>query len=83
MFLTGFQGLDRPVVNRTGLGGTFDFWMELTPVADDTSTYRIDPDPTGPQLVDALREQLGLKLQPTNGPVDVLVVDHIEEPSPN
>ena len=38
---------------------------------------------TGPTFLEALKEQLGLKLVPQTGPVDVLVLDHVEEPSPN
>jgi len=82
-FLTEFQGLDRPVVNRTGLSGNFDFWMELTPVANSSRPSDTQPDPTGPTVFEALKDQLGLKLESTTGPVDVLAIDHIEEPSPN
>jgi uncharacterized protein (TIGR03435 family) len=84
-FLTGFQGLDldRPVVNRTGLTGSYDFWMELVPQSSAYLPFDTQPDPTGPTVLEALNEQLGLKLERTTGPVDVLVVDHIEQPSPN
>ncbi len=40
-------------------------------------------DMTGPTFLEALKEQLGLKLVPQTAPVDVLVLDHVEEPSPN
>ena len=84
-FLTGFQGLDldRPVVNQTGLTGLYDFWMELVPQSSAYLPFDTQPDPTGPTVLAALHEQLGLKLERTTGPVDVLVIDHIEEPSPN
>jgi uncharacterized protein (TIGR03435 family) len=82
-FLSGFQGLDRPVVNRTGLTGLFDFWIELVPQSNAAMPSDEEPDPGGPTVLEALHEQLGLKLEPTTGPVGVLVVDHIEEPSPN
>jgi uncharacterized protein (TIGR03435 family) len=76
--LTG--GVDRPVLDKTGLTGRFDFLMEFTaqrPLGAD------DQPGSGPTFLEAVKEQLGLKFEPTAGPVDVLVVDHIEEPSPN
>jgi uncharacterized protein (TIGR03435 family) len=82
-FLTGFQGIDRPVVDRTGLAGLYDFWIEIAPQSSASASSDTEPDPNGPTVLEALREQLGLKLEPTTGPVDVLVVDHIEEPSPD
>jgi uncharacterized protein (TIGR03435 family) len=41
------------------------------------------PDPSGPTFLEALKNQLGLKLDPAMGPVQVFVVDHIEQPSEN
>lgn len=77
--------MDRPVVDRTGLAGTFDFAIEFTPQIEGPSPSNADvkPDATGPTFLEALQDQLGLKLESTTGPVDVFVVDHIEEPSPN
>ena len=78
------NGVDRPVVDQTGLIGTFDFWFEWTPELNGPvpagSTFQ--PDPSGPTFLEALKEQLGLKLLAQTGPVDVLVIDHVEEPSP-
>jgi bla regulator protein blaR1 len=80
---------DRPVIDQTGLSGTYDFTLEwdrvhsnasLTPVAADA------PPPAemaGPTLSEALRDQLGLKLDPTTVPLSTFVVDQIEEPTPN
>jgi uncharacterized protein (TIGR03435 family) len=78
----GFAGVDRTVIDRTGLVGEFDFTIEWAiPLAT------LDPEPaadaTGPSLGTALREQLGLKLESTRGPVEILVIDHIERPTPN
>jgi uncharacterized protein (TIGR03435 family) len=76
---------DRPVFDRTGLTGAFDFAIEFTPQLNGPlppgSTFQ--PDAAGPTFIEAMKEQLGLKLVPQTGPVDVLVIDHIEEPSPN
>jgi uncharacterized protein (TIGR03435 family) len=77
--------LDRPILDKTGLTGKFDFVLEWTPQPDGPrppgATFQ--PDPTGPTFLEALKEQLGLKLEPQTGPVDVIVVDHVQEPSPN
>lgn len=81
--------LDRPVVDRTELAGRFDFTLTWTP---DDSQFRglgvrvpapsIDPN-APPGLFTALQEQLGLRLESTKAPVDVLVVDRVERPSDN
>lgn len=79
---TAFQGAtpDRPVVNRTGLAGNYDFWVEWVPEA---SPDVVQPDANGPSLPEALEDQLGLKLIAKTDAVDVLMVSHIEEPSEN
>jgi len=77
---TGLATLLRPVVDETGLKGGFDFWMDWTP--EDT---RGAPDngETGGTFREALKNQLGLKLVPEKGPVEVLVIDHVEQPTEN
>jgi uncharacterized protein (TIGR03435 family) len=86
-FLTGtaYQGVssDRLVVNRTGLDGQYDFWMEMVPQFNGPAQQANPPDPNGPTFLEALQDQLGLKLKSTTGPVDIFIIDHIEEPSPN
>jgi uncharacterized protein (TIGR03435 family) len=78
------RGIDRPVFDKTGLAGKFDFVIEYTPQFNESPPPgSFQPDPTGPTFVEALKDQLGLTLVPQTGPVDVLVIDHIEEPSPN
>ena len=86
--------LGRPVVDRTGIAGEFDVHVEFTP---DESTMGLpgaggpgDPggpplatDPGRPNIFAALQEQLGLKLSPAKGPVEVLVIDHVERPAAN
>ena len=72
--------LDRPVVDQTGLSGRFDFVMKYWPQWDNSGPAPAD---LGPTLLEAMKDQLGLKLQSTTTPFDTLIVDHIEEPSPN
>jgi uncharacterized protein (TIGR03435 family) len=66
----------RVVVNKTGLDGGYDFTLEYAPENADASDPR-------PSLFTALEEQLGLKLESSKSPVDVIVVDHIERPTKN
>jgi uncharacterized protein (TIGR03435 family) len=81
--------LDRPVVDHTGLPGRFDFTLTWTP--DETQFGGLGmhvPPPADnasapPDLFTAMQEQLGLKLESTKAPVDVLVIDHVEKPSEN
>ena len=74
----------RNVFDRTGLQGTFDVELQYTP--DRPQLRGLDGaenDPTGVSVFTAVREQLGLKLESTKAPVDVLVIDHIERPTPD
>ena len=75
--------LGRNVIDGTGLTGTFDIYLKW---AMDTPAGAGDATPSdlaGPSIFTALQEQLGLKLESTKGPVEVLVIDHIEKPSGN
>jgi uncharacterized protein (TIGR03435 family) len=81
--------LDRPVVDQTGLTGRFDFKLNWTP--DDSQPGDIgakiplpaDSADTPPNLYTAIQEQIGLKLEATKAPADVMVIDHVEKPSAN
>jgi len=77
--------IDRPVMDKTGLTGMFDVAIEFTPQLDSSSPSDANShrDLTGPTFQEALREQLGLKLEPQMGPIDFLVVSYVEQPSPN
>ena len=70
---------DRPVLDNTGLTGAYDIKFEATPA------FRLDtkPDPHDISILTALPEQTGLKLESEKDMVDVVVLDHIEPPSPN
>ncbi len=77
--------LDRPVVDKTGLTGRYDFDLEWAP---DESQFNgevssASGDANAPPLFTAIQQQLGLKLRPTRGTVDALIVDKAERPSVN
>ena len=75
--------LDRPVFNKTEFTGEFDLNLDLA--SDDAlmgiQGFRGPTDPNGPNIFAALEEQIGLKLVPATGPVEVLVIDHAEQPA--
>jgi uncharacterized protein (TIGR03435 family) len=82
--------LDRPVIDKTGLAGRFDIHLEFAADQATPGLHGLVPDspaatsdPSGPTIFTAIQEQLGLKLESTKGPVELLVIDHIERPSEN
>jgi bla regulator protein blaR1 len=77
-FLTG--QVQRAVIDRTGLTGAWDIELTFSP---DGFADPATPQNSGPSLFTALQEQLGLRLEPSTGPVQVLVVDRIERPTEN
>ncbi|GGG70682.1 TIGR03435 family protein [Edaphobacter dinghuensis] len=78
-FALGMQNyMDRPVIDETNLPGRYDFILRWTP--DNVPTT--EPG-APPGIFTAIQEELGLKLEATKGPADVLVIDHIERPSAN
>lgn len=84
-FLPSVGHLGRPVVDQTGMNGRFDFTFELIENPDDPppSGSGFQPDVPVPALLQALKDQLGLKLMPATAPLDALVVDHVERPTDN
>lgn len=71
-------GLDGArLVDRTGLSGAFDFELNYTPLGIPTSAD------SGPDVMTAVRQQLGLKLETGRAPFDVLIIDNIERPTPD
>ncbi len=84
--LSYFQQIDRAVIDRTGLTGTFDINLDYLPFVRGAQPNAdlTGADPSLPSTIfTALEEQLGLKLEATTGPVDVVVIDHVEQPSEN
>lgn len=94
-FAFGMQSAvtDRPVVDQTGLTGRYDFNLKWTPDDSQFAQFRgaVPPQPPAagdhpnapPSLYTAVQETLGLKFTATKAPDDVIVIDHIEKPSPN
>ena len=82
------QRLDRTVVDKTNLDGRFDIRLYWTP---DVGEVALDPggnplppaDSTGPSIFTAIQQQLGLRLESTRGPVELIIIDHVEKPSAN
>jgi uncharacterized protein (TIGR03435 family) len=79
--------VDRMVIDRTGMTGRYDFEYSYAPESRGPGRNPEEHEairPTdGPSIYEALQEQLGLKLEPQKGPVEFLVIDHVEKPSEN
>jgi uncharacterized protein (TIGR03435 family) len=80
--------LGRIVTDGTGLRGSYDFTLKWTPGENEdqmvkAADARSAPDGAGPSIFTAIQEQLGLKLESKKGPVDILVIEHVEPPSAN
>jgi uncharacterized protein (TIGR03435 family) len=74
---TGMRTIPRPVIDETGLSGTFDFRIEWAPEYDSAV------DVPGPTFSEALKSQLGLKLESRKGTIELVVIDHVERPVAN
>lgn len=88
------QQLGRTVIDKTGLTGNYDYTLHFTPQnmpprmgpgpgPGGGADAPPPPDTSGPDIFTAIQEQLGLKLVSTKGPVDVIVIDHMDKPSEN
>jgi uncharacterized protein (TIGR03435 family) len=83
----------RNVLDKTSISGSYDIKLEWTPDESEGGMLKVAPDgkdgaapapeATGPSLFTALQEQLGIKLEAQKGPVEVVVIDHIEKASEN
>ena len=67
---------DRTIVDQTGLNGEYDITLKWSPDA-------ADPDPAAVPLVTAIQQQLGLRLEATKAPVEILVIDSVQKASEN
>jgi len=79
--------LRKPVIDKTGLTGTYDFTLEFAPEqaprAASDDPVALPPEPGAASIFTAIQQQLGLKLEAGHGPVQTFVIDHIERPSGN
>jgi bla regulator protein blaR1 len=98
-FMVGIlsQQMGKTIVDKTGLTGKYDFSWQFVPSAAQIrqfggmpaesgpggSSSGIPSDPDGTDLFTAVQEQLGLKLESGKGPIEVIVIDHMEKPSGN
>ncbi|HEY1986794.1 MAG TPA: TIGR03435 family protein [Terracidiphilus sp.] len=73
--LAELRGIDRPVVDRTGIEGVYDITLK------SAASALLEPD--GPSLLTLIQEQIGLKLMSAKDPVEVVIVDRVEKPSAN
>jgi uncharacterized protein (TIGR03435 family) len=74
---------DIPIVDQTGLQGIYDIQLQFAPSPPASRPDMTVPGQGSPTLTEALKKQLGLRLVKTTGPVKFLVIDHVEQPSPN
>jgi uncharacterized protein (TIGR03435 family) len=79
--LDGNGHLDRPVLDKSGLTGTYDIKLIYTP--DIPPNRRGEPDPNDISIFSAVQDQLGLRLQPQRATMGVLIVGHVEKPTGN
>jgi uncharacterized protein (TIGR03435 family) len=84
-YLSGPTG--RVVVNKAGLDGSYDFTLTWTPeprsAPEIPAATESQPDIGGPSIFTALQEQLGVRLEAAKGPVDLIIIDHVEKPGMN
>ncbi len=76
----------RKILDETGLTGEYTYtlkWTRQRPLETQQSSEPVASDPSAPPLWDALEQQLGLQLKSTKAPIDMIVIDHIEKPTPN
>jgi len=73
----------RMVIDKTGLLGRYDFSLHWSPDLGESSGDSTASEDTAPSIFTALEDDLGLKLQPGKGPVETIVIDHVEKPTVN
>ena len=74
------RAVDRPIVDRTGVKGYFNMRLQFAP---DPGSPAAAADAPGPSIFTAIQEQLGLRLEPSKSPMEVLVIDSVQKPAEN
>lgn len=74
--------LNRPVLDRTGASGEFDFVLDSPDIMGARNMQEAEDAP-GPSIFTAIQEQMGLKLEPSKGPIDMLMIEHVAKPAEN
>ena len=83
-WLDGSGESDRPILDQTGLNGTFDFILEFDPESLGREGISSVPrEDSGPTFGEAMKEQLGLQVKKQDGSISIFVVDNVEYPSAN
>ena len=82
-WLTGAGESGRPILDQTGLNGTFDFILEFDPESLGREGISAPRDDSGPTFTEAMKEQLGLQVKKQEGSISIFVVDNVEYPSAN
>jgi uncharacterized protein (TIGR03435 family) len=83
-WLTGSGESDRPILDQTGLNGTFDFILEFDPESlGREGVSNVPHDDSGPTFINAMKDQLGLQVKKQEGAISIFVVDNVEYPSAN
>jgi uncharacterized protein (TIGR03435 family) len=79
------RAIGRPVIDKTGLAGRFNFKLDWVAQIGEPGFVANPgaPEPVGPSIFTAVKEQLGLRLEATKGPMEVMVVEKVERPSEN
>jgi len=75
--------LKRPVIDKTGLSGTFDVHLRWQRDSDPGKPVASADSETAPSIFDAVEKQLGLRLTSGRGPVEYMIVDHVDRPAGN
>jgi uncharacterized protein (TIGR03435 family) len=82
IFMLG-GSLDRPLIDKTGLAGTYEYTFDVRKLEDARASALTNPAVLTDALLAAIQEQLGLKTKPTKAATEVLVIEHVERPTEN
>jgi uncharacterized protein (TIGR03435 family) len=86
LVLSGLGPIERRVRDQTGLSGQFELELSWSPETPDLQAGQREGTPildVGPSIFTAVSEQLGLRLEPSRAPIEVLVIDRVEQPTEN